>query len=92
MSLGEFAHFIEIAPRSQNPKVISRILREKGAPETRYCISASSKLDAKRLPLPQALDEIVERAMGTFLSRLPDILGYLEDQDQRCLLERKQIR
>jgi hypothetical protein len=94
---GELAHFkhldpksiVEIMPRFQHTKDILSILRQKGAPDTCYCISESYDLDAKTLPLLEALKEVVGRGIGTFLSCLPGSLAYFEDEDQRCILERK---
>jgi hypothetical protein len=62
-------------------------LRREGAPDACYCISESHDLDAKTLPLLEALREVVGRDMGTFLSGLPGRLAYFER-----ILERKQVR
>jgi hypothetical protein len=89
----EFAHFkhldprriIEIFPRLQHTKNILNILRQKGAPDTCYCISESDDLDAKTLSLLDALREIVGRGTGTFRSCVPGRLAYFEDEEQRCI-------
>ncbi len=96
----EFAHFkhldprwvVEIMPRFQHAKEIFRILREKGASETCYCLSEDDELDRKSVLLTQALSTIVGRGIGTFLSCLPGRLAYFEDEDQRCILERANVK
>jgi hypothetical protein len=92
-----FAHFkhldtrwtVAIAPSSQNPSDIFRILRAKGAPEVCYALSENRALDGKELSLSWALEKINGRAIGTFLSCLPGELAYFENEDQRCILERR---
>jgi hypothetical protein len=96
----EFAHFkhldprwaVEITPRFQPKKDILRILREKGALETCYCLSEAEELDGKSMTLADGLDAIVGRQIGTFLSCLPGRLAYFEDEEQRCILERAKVR
>ena len=40
------------------------------------------------MSLDEALEEIVGRSMGTFLSCIQGRLAYFEDEDQRWILER----
>ena len=56
------------------PACIYRLLREKGALDTGYVIS-DSELDGKRLPLREAIDGVIERLIGHFISCLPGTLA-----------------
>ena len=67
---------------------IARMLRQKGAGETAYAISADIAIDGRRLPLEYALNYIWGREIGTILSCVPGKLGYFEDEEQSRLLER----
>lgn len=92
----EFAHFKwldqryvrTLAPGAQNPETIAKLLRRKGAPDVCPIVSEDSRLDRKTLPLLAALEEVVGYGMGTFISCIPGKLGYFEDEDQRCVLEK----
>jgi hypothetical protein len=68
---------------------IYSLLRERGAPERCYVISASSDLDKQELGLKNALEEIVVWHDGTFISCIPGKLAYFEGEDHndRYILE-----
>ena len=93
---GELAHFKHldpafvqlIPPAKQNVAGISQLLREKGAPENCWAISESSELDSQPLPLVAALKKILGMEIGTFLSCIPSVLGYFEDEDGCFILYR----
>jgi hypothetical protein len=93
---GELAHFKHLDPAfaqlipsaKQNVAGISKLLREKGAPENCWVISESSHLDSQLMPLLDALKEILGRGIGTFLSCIPEVLGYFEDEEGRFILHR----
>jgi len=91
----EFAHFkhldmrfaVPIPPSQQSSSGISRILRSKGAGDFCHVVSEYSGIDGKEMSLEEALEEIVGRSMGTFLSCIEGRLAYFEDEDQRWILE-----
>jgi hypothetical protein len=81
--------FAQLIPSAkQNVAGISKLLREKGAPENCWVISESSHLDSQLMPLLDALKEILGRGIGTFLSCIPEVLGYFEDEEGRFILHR----
>src|SRR5918996_2973633 len=90
-------HFRDLDPRfivqlrsdEQTPESIARALALRGAGDTCYVISADSDLDGKRMTLAAALDQVVGRRRGTFLSCVPGMLAYFEDEDDRCILSRR---
>lgn len=92
----EFAHFkhldmrfaVPIPPSQQNPSGISLMLKSKGAGNVCQVISEYGEIDGKEMPLDEALEEIVGRSMGTFLSCIEGRLAYFEDEDERWILER----
>ncbi len=63
-------------------------LKSKGAPDLCYALSESDELDGKETSLADALEFIIGRGIGTFLSCVPGKLAYFEDEDNRWLLER----
>ena len=93
---GELAHFKHldpafaqlIPPAKQNVAGISKLLKEKGAPENCWAISESSEIDGQLMPLLHALKEILGSGIGTFLSCIPGVLGYFEDEEGRFILYR----
>jgi hypothetical protein len=68
-------------------------LRSRGAGATCYVISEAAGLDAKRLPLREALDRVIGYGMGTLLSCVPGKLAFYEGEgpSDRCILERRAI-
>jgi hypothetical protein len=93
----EFSHFKHLDPNHAFALPPGRkwaidiyeLLKSKGAPETCYAISEEDDLDGKELALRDALDTIVGREIGTFLSCVPGKLAYFEDEDGRFILERR---
>jgi len=45
-------------------------------------------MDGREFPLIDALKRIVGYGMGTIVSCIPGKLGYFEDEDGRCILEK----
>ena len=94
--LAELSHFkalnpqfiIPIPPNQQNPSALAKLLTGKGAGPTCYVISENSRLDGREVDLATALEETVGSQMGTLISCVPGRLGYFEDEDGRCILER----
>jgi hypothetical protein len=80
---------VQLPSDEQTPESIARALALRGAGDTCYVISADSDLDGKRMTLVAALDQVVGRRRGTFLSCVPGTLAYLEDEDLRCILWRR---
>ena len=92
-SLAHFKHLdmryaVRILPREQHVPDILRILKSKGAPDTCFAVSEDDDLDGKELSLADALQTIVGREIGTFLSCIPGKLAYFEDEEERWILER----
>lgn len=94
--LTELSHFkalnpkfmVEIPSYQQNPLALAKILRAKGAGATCYVMSENSQLDGREVDLEVALKHTVGAQMGTLISCVPGRLGYFEDEDGRCILER----
>jgi hypothetical protein len=94
----ELAHFkaldprylVPIPPSQQHPQKIASILTRKGAPQKCWVTSEFSQLDTKEMLLLDALEEVVGRQMGTFLSCIPGRLAYFEGEEvgARWILER----
>jgi hypothetical protein len=82
--------FLLRVPAPQSTSVILQMLQDRGAPEQCYVVSDSMSLDARTLPLREALELIVAREPGTLVSCIPGRLGYFEGEDRgrRLLLER----
>lgn len=93
----DLAHFksldpavmVSIPPSQRNPQRIATLLKAKGAGTKCWVISENSKLDGQELNLEIALKETVGYQMGTLISCVPGKLGYFEDEDGRCILERR---
>lgn len=64
-------------------------LKKRQCPHTVFVISEDSDLDQKELPLMDALAEIVGRGIGTVLSCIPGRLAFVETEDERFILERR---
>lgn len=94
--LTELAHFRALDPRfmmaipsnQQNPSDVAKLLRAKGAVNRCYIMSENRDLDGRELDLEAALKETVGAQMGTLISCIPGKLGYFENEDYRCILER----
>ena len=92
----ELAHFKALNPafmvgiptNQRNVSAIIELLKAKGAGPKCWVISENAKLDGQELDLETALKETVGYQMGTLISCVPGRLGYFEDEDGRCILER----
>ena len=62
----------------------------RGAPAECVLIAEDAALDGRRMPLAEALDAIVGRGMGAFVSCIPGRLAFYEGESvgDRCILER----
>ena len=82
--------FLLRVPAPQSTSLILEMLQQRGAPEQCYVVSESAELDARTLPLKEALALIVGRDTGTLVSCIPGRLGYFEGEDPgaRFILER----
>jgi hypothetical protein len=79
---------VAIPPSQQNPSSLVKLLRAKGAGSKCYVMSTNSRLDGQEVDLEAALKETVGSQEGTLISCVPGRLGYFEDEDGRCILER----
>src|SRR5215471_8695998 len=94
--VAQLAHFKHLNPKfafnirgnQQNPASLLRLLVGKGAGPKCWVMSEESDLDAREMELAVALEEVVGRQMGTFLSCIPGKLAYFEDEAGRYILER----
>jgi hypothetical protein len=94
--VAEMAHFKgldercknSIPPAQQTAEGIAELLSLSGAPTNCLVISDHKEIDGVRLPLGEALDAVVGRTSGTFLSCRPGILAYFENEDGRWILKR----
>jgi hypothetical protein len=82
--------FLLRIPAPQSASVILEMLQQRGAPEQCYVVSESTELDARTLPLKEALGLIIGMSPGTLVSCIPGRLGYFEGEDSggRFILER----
>ena len=89
------ARFAErIAPRDNYAADIYAMLRERGAPETCYVMSASSDLDGEMSDLRETLVRVVDEGLsdGTFVSCIPGRLAYFRGYEpgERYILARRE--
>jgi hypothetical protein len=57
------------------------MLRKRGAPASCYVLSAHSDLDARDMILDEAMEGIVGKGHGAFVSCIPGRLGFYEYED-----------
>jgi len=76
-------------PLPSNADVVA-ILKAHGAPATCYVLSNTAALDARELPLVEAVAETASGGWGTIISCLPGRLAYYYDEcgERRMLLKR----
>jgi hypothetical protein len=82
------AHSIELDPRyssritgtQRKAPIIAATLTQLGAPIECYAWSELDTVDGRTLGLEEALEEVVGRGFGTFLSCLPGRLAYFEGE------------
>ena len=84
-------HAVRLDPRfSQHltgseafPAPVEAKLRSLGAPGICHVIAANSQLDAREMPLREALDAIIGKGNGAFVSCIPGRLGFYEYEDMK---------
>ena len=81
--------FVEQIPGNQTTAMILETLLKLGAPDNCHVIGAGSNLDAKTLPLADALSDIDGQANGVVLSCISGKLAYYESEDGRYLLVKR---
>jgi hypothetical protein len=92
------AHFRDLEPRTarpvpaaqQTPRGVASLLRAHGAPAECVLLAEDAALDGQRLALEAALEAVVGRGMGAFVSCVPGRLAYYEGEEpgEGYLLER----
>lgn len=93
----QLAHFKDFDPQYRLPipnnrlfaDNIARELDKRHSPKIVFAISEDPALDQKEVHLVQALEQIVGRGMGTILSCIPGRLAFVETEDERFILERR---
>jgi hypothetical protein len=71
---------IPLAPSEQSLAGIERLLRARGAGADCLVISENAALDGRRMPLAEALQDVVGYGMGTIVSCVPGKLAYFEGE------------
>lgn len=82
------AHFSALDPRHSRLLTsaeysvdgVRRLLQERGAPGECVLLAEDAFLDGQRLPLNAALEAVVGRQMGAFVSCIAGRLGYFEGE------------
>lgn len=82
-------HSVRLQPRSckhltgseADANSIAATLRELGAPPTCFVVSADSNLDGREMLLGDALNSVVSKGNGAFVSCIPGRLGFYEYED-----------
>lgn len=85
----KLAHLHDLDPRCcrelpkgvHTAREIGAHLKRKGAPAECVLLAEDRKLDGQRLPLGEALDAVIGRGMGAFISCLPGRLAFYEGED-----------
>ena len=79
-----------VSASDHSPSCVAALLRREGAPATCYLLSEDSELDGCVMNLDEALEAVVGRGMGTFVSCVPGELAYFEGETaaERYLLKR----
>lgn len=62
---------------------VAATLRKLGAPPTCFVVSADSDLDGREMPLGDALNAIIGKGNGAFVSCIPGRLGFYEYEDTK---------
>lgn len=60
---------------------ILRMLKSLGAPSICYVMSSDRGLDGREMDLSEALEEILGKGMGAFISCVPGKLAYFEAEE-----------
>ncbi len=95
----KLAHFTDFDSRYRLPIPASKLfagnvageLRRRRCPEVVYVMSEDPKLDQKELRLMEALEQVIGRGMGAVLSCIPGQLAFVETEDDRFILERRDV-
>ena len=69
-----------IARTESKPAVISRLLRQKGAPDDCYVFSNCKELDKRFMSLDEAIREVHGVGIGTVVSCIPGELAFFEGE------------
>ena len=69
-----------VARIDSTPEIISRRLRQKGAPDDCYVFSNGTALDRRFMPLDDALREVHGVCRGTIVSCVPGELAFFEGE------------
>jgi hypothetical protein len=85
----ELGHFRDLDPRAcerippsqQSAAAIEALLVSRGAPSLCVVVAENVALDGQRMPLHDALSEIVGGGGGALVSCLAGVLGYFEGED-----------
>ena len=93
------AHFADFDPRYRLPIPSNKLfvnniaaeLRRRHCPNIIFVVSEDPRLDQKEVPLIEALKEVVGLGMGTVLSCIPGRLAFVETEDERFILERRDL-
>jgi hypothetical protein len=90
----QLPHFSHLDPRftthvpthEQSSAMLGARLRAKGAAATCHLLSEDDEFDGRRMPLDEALSEIVERGSfsATFISCIPGRLAYFHDENPKA--------
>ena len=83
------AHLHDLDPRCcrelpkgvHTPHEIAAYLKRKGAPTECVLLAEDCELDGQQLPLGNALEAVIGRGMGTFISCLPGQLAFYEGEE-----------
>lgn len=94
--LAELAHFrglderrkYQIPPSQQTAAGITDLLVRAGGSATCLVISDDKQIDGIRMSVTDALETILGRTSGTFLSCRPGLLAYFENEDGRWILKK----
>ena len=62
---------------------VNALLRVRGAPPSCYVLAADPRLDGREMPLAEALEVIVGKGNGAFVSCIPGRLGFYEFEDMK---------
>jgi hypothetical protein len=90
------AHFTDFDPKYRVaidkpfPDHIARELHRRHSPQIVFGISEDRALDQKEVLLKEALERAVGRGMGTVLSCIPGRLAFVETEEERFLLHRRE--
>jgi hypothetical protein len=62
------------------PAPVEAMLRKRSAPPTCYVLAANGDLDAREIPLADALGAIIGMGSGAFVSCIPGRLGFYQSE------------